>query len=217
VTIPLRFAVALGAIAALTACQPKGSPLQGLLTPTNDSAAAPDSFRVAFQTNKGTFTVRAVRAWAPRGVDRFHYLVENGYYDGNKFFRVLPGFVVQFGISGNPAVNDVWKERAIQDDPVRESNRPGYVTFATGGPNTRTTQLFVNLRDNRRLDGMGFSPIGRVVEGMSVVESLYGGYGEGAPSGRGPEQSRIEREGNDYLTRLYPQLDSIVRARVVKD
>ncbi|MEX2152446.1 MAG: peptidylprolyl isomerase [Gemmatimonadaceae bacterium] len=179
-------------------------------------AAAPDSFRVAFETGKGRFVVQATRNWAPRGVDQFHQLVEQGFYDRVKFFRVLPNFIAQFGINGDPEINKQG-ERAIPDDPVTQSNRKGTLTFATGGPNTRTTQLFINTRDNRQLDAMGFAPIGHVVEGMEVVEKLYSRYGEGAPDGRGPMQGRIEREGNAYLNRYFPRLDSIITARVVKD
>jgi peptidyl-prolyl cis-trans isomerase A (cyclophilin A) len=213
-------AVAMAVFVA--ACQPKGSSgssgsSAALLAPTNDTAAAPDSFRVAFETSKGRFVIQAFRSWAPRGADRFYYLARNGYYDGNKFFRVLPGFVVQWGIHGDPRVNAAWTDRNIRDDSVRQSNQPGTVTFATGGPDTRTTQLFVNLRDNKRLDAMGFSPFGRVVEGMNVVQSLNSEYGEGAPSGNGPDQDRIEKEGNPYLDRMYPRLDSIVHARVEQD
>lgn len=177
----------------------------------------PDSFKVAFETNKGRIVVQAVRAWAPQGVDRFYALVNDQYYDGVKFFRVLPNFMAQFGVNGDPAKNDLWKDRNIPDDPVVQSNKRGFVSFATGGPNTRTTQLFINKGDNVRLDGMGFAPFARVIEGMEVVDSLNMEYGEGAPQGRGPSQGRIEREGNRYLEGEFPRLDSIIRARVVKD
>jgi peptidyl-prolyl cis-trans isomerase A (cyclophilin A) len=196
------------------ACQKRSAPNQ--TAADSAVAAAPDSFRVAFETGKGRFVVQATRAWSPRGVDRFHTLVEQGFYDRVKFFRVLPNFIAQFGINGDPENNTRW-ERAIPDDPVKESNRKGTLSFATGGPNTRTTQLFINTRDNRQLDAMGFTPIGHVVEGMDVVEKLYSGYGEGAPDGRGPMQGRIEREGNAYLNRYFPRLDSIITARIVKD
>lgn len=177
---------------------------------------APDTFQVRFETTAGTFVVEAVRDWAPHGVDRFHDLVESGYYDGNRFFRVLDGFVAQFGIHGDPTVSAAWRDRAIPDDPVENGNQRGTVVFAMAGPGSRTTQLFINLADNRRLDGMGFAPIGRVVEGIEVVESLHSGYGEGAPRGRGPDQSRIHAEGNAYLDREFPELDAIERARVVE-
>lgn len=205
------------AVSTLGACKRRQQ--SGLLTPTGSALAqpAPDSFRVAFQTSEGRFVVQAVRAWAPIGVDRFHYLVRHGYYDRTKFFRNLPGFVAQFGIHGDPEVNAVWKDKRIPDDPVAQSNLPGTLTFATAGPNTRTVQLFINKRDNSRLDAMGFAPIGRIVEGFDVVSGLYEGYGEGPPRGSGPEQERIEKEGNRYLNRFYPQLDSIITARVIKD
>lgn len=216
-------AYAIAAALALSACRPSDSddkPVDTLSASSSRTAAtdpvAPDSFRVAFETGKGRFVVQVHRAWAPLGADRFHELVRTGYYDRVKFFRVLPDFIAQFGIQGDPAINSKW-ERAIPDDPVKESNKKGTLTFATGGPNTRTTQLFINTRDNPRLDGMGFSAFGRVVEGMDVVEKLYNGYGEGAPDGAGPDQGRIEREGNAYLNKDFPRLDSIVSARVIKD
>jgi peptidyl-prolyl cis-trans isomerase A (cyclophilin A) len=179
------------------------------------SAAAPDSFRVRFATTAGTFTVEVHRTWAPRGADRFYELVRDGYYDGNRFFRVLPGFVAQFGISGDTAASARWRGRPIADDPVRKSNTRGTLAFAAAGPNTRTTQVFVNLTDNSRLDGMGFAPFGEVVDGMSTVDSLYAGYGEGAPRGQGPDQGRIQREGNRYLEDSFPKLDAIDSARIV--
>ena len=178
---------------------------------------APDTFRVRFETSKGDFVVESVRAWAPHGVDRFYTLVETGFFDDTRAFRVLPGFVVQFGLSGDPALNSAWRARTLPDDPVVESNEKGSVTFAMAGPDTRTTQLFVNLADNPRLDTMGFSPIGKVVDGMEVVEQLFAGYGEGAPRGRGPDQGRIQSEGNSYLDRDYPRLDAIRKATVVAE
>jgi peptidyl-prolyl cis-trans isomerase A (cyclophilin A) len=208
--------VAVIAVIAVLSCQRSRAPEQ---TTTTDSAIArptPDSFLVAFQTNKGRIVVQAVRAWAPRGVDRFYELVNDKFYDGVKFFRVLPNFMAQFGVSGDPAVNAAWKDRTIRDDSVAQSNLRGFVTFATGGPDTRTTQLFINKKDNKRLDAMGFAPFGRVVEGMDVVDSLYMGYGEGAPNGDGPIQDRIQGEGNRYLNRYFPKLDSVITARVVR-
>ncbi len=181
----------------------------------SDRAAAPDSFRVRFATTAGDFTVEVHRAWAPRGADRFYELVRAGYYDGNRFFRVLPGFVAQFGISGDPAASAGWRGRPIRDDPVRKSNTRGTLAFAAAGPDTRTTQVFVNLTDNSRLDGMGFAPFGEVVEGMTAVDSLYAGYGEGAPRGQGPDQGLIQRDGNRYLEDSFPKLDAIDSARIV--
>ena len=175
---------------------------------------APDSFRARFATTRGDFVIAVHRAWAPLGADRFYNLVRSGYYDGVRFFRVIPGFMAQFGLHADTAVTSAWAGRAIPDDPMRRSNQRGMVTFATAGPGTRTTQVFINYRDNSRLDGMGFAPFGEVVEGMGVVDSLYGGYGEGAPNGRGPLQDRIHVEGEKYLARQYPKLDKIKKATV---
>jgi peptidyl-prolyl cis-trans isomerase A (cyclophilin A) len=143
--------------------------------------------------------------------------VKSGFFDGVKFFRVIDGFMVQFGIHGNPTVQKAWRTANLKDDPVRQSNRRGYVTFATAGPNTRTTQVFINFGDNGMLDKQGFAPFGEVVEGMNVVDRLYDGYGEGAPSGRGPDQTRIQAEGNAYLEKDFPRLDSIKSATIVAD
>jgi peptidyl-prolyl cis-trans isomerase A (cyclophilin A) len=175
---------------------------------------APATFRAIFETSKGTFTIEVTRDWAPKGADRFHELIASGAFDGARFFRVLPGFVVQFGIPGDPAVARKWREARIPDDPVKQSNTRGAVTFATAGPNTRTSQVFINLADNRSLDKMGFAPLGTVVEGMEIVEALHSGYGEGAPHGRGPDQGRVQSEGNAYLEKSFPKLDYIVRASV---
>lgn len=211
-------------LAALIACQPRGGSREAagdsskIASSTSAAPAAPtspDTFLVAFQTSKGRIVVQAVRAWAPLGTDRFYQLVNSRFYDGAKFFRVL-GFMAQFGISGDPAINDAWRERAIPDDSISQSNTRGFVSYATGGPNTRTTQLFINKKNNARLDAMGFAPFARVIEGMDVVDRLYSGYGEGAPDGPGPSQDRIEHEGNPYLNRYFPLLDSIVTARVVR-
>jgi peptidyl-prolyl cis-trans isomerase A (cyclophilin A) len=204
------------AVIAAIACQRSRAPQQTTATDSAQMRTAPDSFLVAFQTNKGRIVVQAVRAWAPLGVDRFYELVNDRFYDGVKFFRVLPNFMAQFGVNGDPAVNAAWKDRTIRDDSVAQSNLRGYVTFATGGPDTRTTQLFINKRDNKRLDGMGFAPFAKVVEGMDVVDSLYMGYGEGAPNGPGPMQDRIQGEGNSYLNRSFPKLDSVITARVMR-
>ena len=211
----------LGCVIVVAACErtPPGQQTSTAAGGTTTAAAAsdqaPDSFRVVFETSKGRVVAQAVRRWAPRGVDRFYALVNSGYYDGVKFFRVLPDFMAQFGISGDPAVTARW-DHPIADDSVTQSNLRGFISFATAGPGTRTAQLFINTRDNVRLDGMGFAPIAKVVEGMSVVDGLYMGYGEGAPSGAGPSQDRITNEGNAYLNRYFPRLDSIITARVVR-
>ncbi len=188
--------------------------------PGERAVVAPDSFRVAFETTRGRFDVVAHRAWAPGGVDRFYDLVRRRYYDDVSFFRVVPGFVAQFGLSGDPRVNDAWRTMSIPDEPVRETNRRGRMSFARGGRNTRTVQLFINLRDNPRLDTLnafGFPPIAQVVDGMQVVDSLYSGYGEGLPRGQGPVQDSIRAQGNAYLARGFPRLDYIRRARVVRE
>jgi cyclophilin family peptidyl-prolyl cis-trans isomerase len=175
---------------------------------------APDSFRARFSTTKGDFVIVVHRAWAPRGADRFYNLVRSGFYDGVRFFRVIPGFMAQFGIHGDTTVTAAWRQRVIPDDPVRRSNQRGMVTFATAGPGTRTTQIFINYRDNNRLDASGFTPVGEVVQGMDVVDKLYGGYGEGAPQGHGPDQYRMNLEGEKYLARQFPRLDKIKKAMI---
>jgi peptidyl-prolyl cis-trans isomerase A (cyclophilin A) len=179
-------------------------------------AAAPDSFRVKFATSKGDFTVDVTRAWAPRGVDRFYRLVNDGYFKDLRFFRVLPGFMAQFGMSGNPALSAKMDSLRIPDDPVTQSNKRGMVTFATAGPNTRSSQFFINYKDNSSLDSQGFAPFGKVVDGMKTVDALYGGYGEGAPDGAGPSQDSIRMKGNEYLQRAFPKLDYIKSATIVK-
>ena len=176
---------------------------------------APAAFKVLFETTEGDFVVEVYRAWAPRGADRFYNLVRHGYYDGVRFFRTVPGFVVQFGIHGDPVVSAAWREARIPDDSVEASNQRGTVTFATGGPDTRTTQLFINLADNARLDAQGFAPFGRVVGGMDVVARLHSEYGDARPRGQGPDQDRIHAEGNAYLQSEFPLLDSVVRARII--
>lgn len=187
---------------------------------TNPSLAqeqAPETFDVVFHTTEGPFTVRFHRDWAPHGVDRVYNLVKIGYYDDVAFFRVVDGFMVQFGISGYPEVNKAWREATIPDDPVVKSNTPGMVTFAkTGAPDSRSTQLFVNYRDNARLDGQGFAPVGEVVDGMDVVQRLHSGYGDGPPMGRGPNQGLIHARGNAYLRESFPELDYIERAEIVQ-
>ncbi|HJR52358.1 MAG TPA: peptidylprolyl isomerase [Gemmatimonadota bacterium] len=178
---------------------------------------APDVFRVSFETTRGDFVVEARRDWAPIGVDRFYNLVREGFFDEVRFFRVIEGFMAQFGIQGQPDVAAAWYSARIQDDPVEASNTRGRVTFAMAGPGTRTTQLFINYADNSRLDDMGFAPIGEVVQGMEVVDALHAGYGEGAPRGRGPDQGRIHKEGNAYLSGEFPDLDWIRQAEIVEE
>lgn len=177
--------------------------------------AVPEFYKVRFDTTEGPFIVEVHKPWAPEGAERFYRLVERGFYDGVRFFRVVRGFVAQFGINGDPKLAAVWRDLTMKDDPVIESNRRGYVTFATSGPNTRTTQVFINLGDNSRLDKLGFAPFGRVVEGMDVVDRFYAAYGEGPPRGNGPDQEQIERGGNEYLEQRFPRLDYIRTARIV--
>ena len=214
-----RFAPALGLAALLLAAGPASAQDRGkeaLMNPADANETAPDTFRAQFDTTKGTFTIEVTREWAPLGADRFYNLVKRGYYDEVRFFRVLSGFMAQFGISGDPELNATWREARIQDDPVRESNRRGYVSYAMAGPNTRTTQLFINYGNNSGLDSQGFSPFGQVVEGMDVVDDLYSGYGEGAPNGRGPSQGLLQTQGNPYLIENFPDLDYINQATIVE-
>ena len=183
-----------------------------LLKPATLQEKAPDKYEVKFKTTRGDFVVQVTRAWSPLGADRFYNLVKAHFYDNTAFFRVVPGFVVQFGISDRPAVSAAWKHTEFADDPVSQTNKRGAITFATAGPNTRTTQVFINLKDNPRLDSMGFSPFG-VVEGngMNIVEMMYEGYGDNA----GPDQDQIEKQGTPYLKKGWPKLDYIVSATVV--
>jgi peptidyl-prolyl cis-trans isomerase A (cyclophilin A) len=186
-----------------------------LLDPASLKEQAPAVFKAKFTTTQGDFVVEVTRAWAPLGADRFYNLVKNHFYDATAFFRVISGFMVQFGISGRPEVNRVWERATIKDDPVTQSNTRGMITFATGGPNTRTTQVFINFADNSNLNAMGFSPFGKVIEGMEVVDKLYSAYGEGAPGGNGPAQDRIQREGKAYLEKDFPKLDVIKTAVIL--
>jgi peptidyl-prolyl cis-trans isomerase A (cyclophilin A) len=187
-----------------------------LRNPAAFTEQAPATFNANFDTSKGVFVITVHRDWAPNGADRFYNLVKNGFYDDVRFFRVIDGFMAQFGIHGTPAVASAWRNAQIKDDPVKQSNKRGYVTFATAGPNTRTTQLFVNFGDNAALDKQGFSPFGEVTKGMDVVDKIYNGYGEGAPRGKGPDQGRTQAEGNAYLTKDFPKLDYIKTATIAK-
>lgn len=208
-----RLSLAVLLVSSLSLGVPVAAEKEALMDPARLSEKAPDSFEVRFDTTQGEFVVEVHRDWSPVGADRFYNLVKSGFYDDTRFFRVLPGFVVQFGIHGDPLVAETWTDATIQDDPVKESNKVGYVTYAkSGAPNSRTTQVFINLADNVRLDGMGFAPFGQVIEGMDVVEKLYAGYGEGAPRGNGPMQQRIVEEGNTYLDEFFPKLDRIEKA-----
>ena len=195
---------------------PKQSPSKAAPKAASDDTTdrAPDKFAVALDTTKGTITIDVDRSFAPHGADRFYQLVKAGYYTDLAFFRVIPGFMAQIGLHGDPATNATWREKRIPDDPVNQSNTRGMVSFATAGPNTRTTQFFINFADNSRLDMSGFAPFGKVRD-MTVVDALYSGYGEGAPRGRGPSQALIQSRGNEYLRAQFPQLDYIKSAKVV--
>jgi cyclophilin family peptidyl-prolyl cis-trans isomerase len=187
---------------------------QALMNPAALKEQAPPVYRVDFDTSKGPFVVEVHRDWAPIGADRFYNLVKNGFFDNARFFRVIEGFMVQFGVNGDPKVSAVWREARLKDDPPRISNKRSFVTFATAGPNTRTTQVFINYGDNSNLDRQGFTPFGQVVSGMKVVDSLYSGYGEGAPQGLGPDQSKLQAEGNAYLASKFGNLDYIKKATI---
>ncbi len=184
-----------------------------LLAPSEANETAPDSFSVTLETTKGPIIIDLDRSLAPIGVDRFYNLVRIGFFADLAFFRVVERFVAQAGISGDPATSKIWSRALLQDDPVKGSNTEGTVTFATSGKNARTTQFFVNMRNNARLDAMGFAPIGRVQD-MSVVSALHSGYGEAAPGGDGPMQGRLRREGSAYLRAEFPELDFIRSAEV---
>jgi peptidyl-prolyl cis-trans isomerase A (cyclophilin A) len=180
-----------------------------LLHPETLKAKAPDVYEVKFETTKGDFVVKVTRSWAPIGADRFYNLVKHGFFSGAPFFRIVPGFIVQFGLTGDPAVNSAWRNANLKDDPVTQSNKPGTLTFATAGPNTRTTQFFINFGTNTFLDGQGFAPFGEVTSGMDVVKNLYSGYGEK------PDQGAITTQGKAYIEKNFPNIDSIKSATVV--
>ena len=205
------FAAAL-ALGLLATQGPAGA--GNLSDPASLNEQAPPVYKVKFDTSKGPFVVEVHRDWAPNGAERFYNLVKNGFYNDTRFFRVIDGFMVQFGLNGDPKVSSVWRDADIKDDPVKQSNVRGNITFATAGPNTRTTQVFINYGDNTGLDGQGFSPFGKVVSGMDVVDSLYNGYGEGAPSGHGPNQGIVQSLGNAYLNKAFPKLDFIKKATI---
>ena len=205
-------------LAAALPAAPAGGDRGALLDPRHElwSRHAPEVFGARFETTRGAFTVEVVRAWAPLGADRFHGLVAAGFFDDSRFFRVVPGFIAQFGIAGDPAVTAIWKDRTIADDPARQGNSRATVAYAMTGPGTRATQLYINLADNRRLDAQGFAPCGRVIAGMEVVDRLYSGYGETAGGGmRGGRQGQLLAGGNAFLDAAFPRLDRILRARLL--
>ena len=219
----LSFVLLIGAAMTLVAApfvMGQAATSAALKDPAALKEAAPAMYKVDFDTSAGMFVVEVHRDWAPNGADRFYNLVKNGFYDNVRFFRVIPGFMVQFGINGDPAVNSVWRNSRIPRDPVKQSNTRSNITFAMQGgptgPDTRTTQVFINFGDNANLDGYGFASFGKVSKGMDVVDKIYSGYGEGAPQGKGPEQERTQSEGNTYLTKDFPKMDYIKKATIEK-
>lgn len=207
------------ALTALTLAAPlsaeQTAARKSLLNPAGLNEKAPETYNVKFDTSAGEFVIKVTRAWAPNGADRFYNLVKNGFYNETRFFRAVPNFMVQFGINGNPTVAKVWQSARIPPDKVTQSNRKGFITFAMGAtPDTRTTQVFINFRNNTNLDSMGFAPFGEVVSGIENVDKIYTGYGEGAPRGSGPAQARVQAEGNAYLTKSFPKMDYIKTATV---
>jgi len=208
IATPAAALVAIVSLASPSLAQSK------LSNPAALREQAPPVYKAKFDTSKGVFVIEVHRDWAPNGADRFYNLVKNGFYDNVRFFRVISGFMVQFGISGDPKLSAPWREARIPDDPVKQSNRRGYITYAMAGPNTRTSQVFINFGDNAALDSQGFSPFGRIVTGMNVVDALNAEYGEGAPRGRGPDQGRVQTEGNAYLMRDFGRMDYVKKAAI---
>jgi peptidyl-prolyl cis-trans isomerase A (cyclophilin A) len=192
------------AVAAVAVCA-------GFVSPATAAEEAPAVYKVRFETSGGDFVIQVNRDWAPVGADRFHELVSNGFFDECRFFRVVPDFMVQFGINGDPKVQTKWRDARIKDDKVTQSNKKGYITFATSGPNSRTSQVFINFKNNSFLDRQGFAPFGLVIEGMDVVEKINAQYGES------PDQSAIQSSGNAYLKKEFPELTYIKKATIVID
>ena len=212
----VRTIVTLGSAVTLAALATPVLAQGNLANPAALNERAPAAYKARFDTSKGAFVVEVQRDWSPNGADRFYNLVKSGFYDGVRFFRVLDGFMAQFGINGDPAVSAAWRPARIPDDPVKQSNTRGLITYAMGGPNTRTTQVFINYGDNSSLDRQNFSPFGQVSSGMDVVDKLHSGYGEGAPRGKGPDQGRVQSEGNAYLAKDFPRLDFVKKATITK-
>lgn len=196
----------------LTACRPHPARLK---VPASLSATAPAVYQARFTTTQGDFVIAVHRDWAPHAADRFYNLVRARFYDGARFFRVVPKYI-QWGLPPDPAVTDAWRQTGIVDEPVRQSNLKGFVSFAAGGPNSRTTQVFINRIDNANLDRLGFAPFGQVTSGLDVLAKFHEGYGEGAPRGKGPDQGKLRTGGEPYLARDFPQLDRILRARILR-
>lgn len=208
----LALAVAVAALAGCGGGKGSGSTNATLTDPAALTAKAPAVYKATFTTTKGAFVVTVHRAWAPLGADRFYNLVKAGFYDGQRLFRVVPDFVVQWGISGDPEISSAWQNATIPDDPVKHSNTADTIAFATGGPDTRTTQVFVNLRDNASsLDSQGFAPFGQVTSGFAVLGRLYSGYDDQPTNA----QAEIQAQGESFLAKTYPKLDRILSARIV--
>jgi peptidyl-prolyl cis-trans isomerase A (cyclophilin A) len=221
-SFPLPLAAPTETAAVAAAPAPSASAAEAVhhdpaqLDPALATAKAPDVFRARFTTSRGAFVIEVHRDWAPNGADRFYNLVKLGFFDDTRFFRVIEGFMVQFGINGDPRVSSKWRSANIKDDPVTKSNKRGMVTFAqTSAPDSRSTQVFINFADNGTLDASRFAPFGEVVQGMGVVDALYHGYGEGRPSGSGPDQGRVQEGGNQYLDGDFPLLDRILSAQLL--
>jgi peptidyl-prolyl cis-trans isomerase A (cyclophilin A) len=217
-THPGRLAIAIAAVVAVasfvSAHQGSADPLRN---PAGLKETAPATFTAQFDTSAGPFVITVHREWAPNGADRFYNLVKHGFYNDARFFRAIPNFMVQFGIHANPVISALWRNARIPADKVTQTNGRGFVTFAMGAtPDTRTTQVFINFRNNSSLDKMGFAPFGQVTSGMEVVDKLFTGYGEGAPRGKGPAQARVQAEGNAYLIKQFPKLDYIKSATLGK-
>lgn len=214
----MRRAFCFGLVILLTGCSSDApAPTKSTKAAAeNKDLPAPDVYRVLFDTSKGSFIVEVYKEWAPRGAERFWKLCQSGFFNDTRIYRVRPEFIVQFGLNGDPQVTNLWNMSPIDDDPVKQKNVKGTITFAQAGPRSRRTQVFVNLKNNSILDKDGFAPFGKVIEGMDVFEKLYAGYGEWEPPGRGPNAARIQTQGNPYLDSQFPRLDKILRAKITR-
>jgi peptidyl-prolyl cis-trans isomerase A (cyclophilin A) len=212
------FVGVLAATAVVATAQVDLQKIAQLRNPAALKEQAPATFRANFDTSAGSFVIEVHREWAPIGADRFYNLVKNGFFDDVRFYRVIPGFMAQFGIHGNPTISAAWRKAVLKDEPAKQSNRRGFVTYANAGANTRSTILFINYRDNAYLDKMpGFAPFGQVVSGMEAADKIHSGYGESQDGGgKGPRQSLLEQQGNAYLTKEFPRLDYIKAATIAK-
>jgi peptidyl-prolyl cis-trans isomerase A (cyclophilin A) len=211
VIVLAALAVAIGSFVSAE----QGAPAANLRNPAALKERAPAKFTANFDTTAGSFVITVNREWAPNGADRFYNLVKNGFFSDVRFFRAVAGFMVQFGIHGTPAVSAAWGSARLAPDPVKQSNTRGFVTYAMGGsPDTRTTQIFINYRNNANLDSMGFAPFGQVTTGMEVVDKIHTGYGDFPPRGKGPDPGRIQSEGTPYLVKQFPNLDYIKSAKI---